>query len=53
MNKKKKLNKVYGGDQQTVKSFAKIFSKGLDNNVIDQKEQCSVCKTSPKECERK
>ena len=42
MNKKNKLNEVYGGDQQTVKSFDKNFSKGLDDNVIDKKEQDSL-----------
>ena len=41
MNKKNKLNEVYGGDQQIVKSFDKIFSKGLDDNVIDKEEHDS------------
>ena len=44
INKYKKYKKQYERDQQTIKSFDKIYRKSLQDNVIDKTEYESLCK---------
>ena len=39
------LKQQYQEDQQTIKSFDKLYIKSLLDNVIDKKEYESLCKT--------
>ena len=43
INKYNKYKKLYERDQQTIKSFEKIYRKSLQDNVIDKKECESLC----------
>ena len=43
MNKYNKYKKQYGRDQQTIKSFDKLYRKSLQDNVIDKPEYESLC----------
>ena len=43
-NKYKKNKKQYEKDQQTIKSFRKIYRKSLKDIVIDKNEYESLCK---------
>ena len=42
-NKYKKYRKKYERDQQTIKSFDKLYRKSLQDNVIDKTEYESLC----------
>ena len=42
--KYKKREKLYEKDQQTMKSFDKLYRKSLQDNVIDKNEYESLCK---------
>ena len=44
INKYNKHKKQYGKDQQTIKSFDKLYRKSLQDNVIDKTEYDSLCK---------
>ena len=44
INKYKKYKKQYERDQQTIKSFDKLYRKSSQDNVIDKKEYESLCK---------
>ena len=43
MNKYNKYKKQYEKDQQTMKSFDKLYRKSLQDNVIDKNEYESLC----------
>ena len=43
INKYNKVKKQYGRDQQTIKSFEKLYRKSLQDNVIDKTEYNSLC----------
>ena len=43
INKYNKYKKQYEGDQQTIKSFDKLYRKSLQDNVIDTTEYDSLC----------
>ena len=42
-NKYNKYKKHYEGDQQTIKSFDKLYRKSFQDNVIDENEHESLC----------
>ena len=44
INKYNKYKKLYERDQQTIKSFDKLYRKSLQDNVIDKTEYDSLCK---------
>ena len=44
INKYNKYKKQYERDQQTIKSFDKLYRKSLQDNVIDKTEYESLCK---------
>ena len=43
LNKYNKHKKLYERDQQTIKSFDKLYRKSLQDNVIDKTEYESLC----------
>ena len=43
-----KYKKQYQEDQQTIKSFVKLYGKSLQDNVIDKSENESLCSTFTK-----
>ena len=43
IDKDKKYKKQYGKDQQTIKSFDKLYKKSLQDNEIDKNEYESLC----------
>ena len=43
LNKYNKYKKLYERDQQTIKSFDKLYRKSLQDNVIDKTEYESLC----------
>ena len=43
INKYNKYKKTYERDQQTIKSFDKLYRKSLQDNVIDKTEYDSLC----------
>ena len=43
INKYNKYKKQYERDQQTIKSFDKLYRKSLQDNVIDKTEYESLC----------
>ena len=43
LNKYNKYKKLYERDQQTIKSFDKLYRKSLQDNVIDESEYESLC----------
>ena len=43
INKYIKYKKQYEKDQQTIKSFVKLYRKSLQDNVIDKNEYESLC----------
>ena len=43
INKYNKYEKLYERDQQTIKSFDKLYRKSLQDNVIDKTEYESLC----------
>ena len=43
VSKYNKYKKRYGKDQQTIKSFNKLYRKSLQDNVIDKNEYESLC----------
>ena len=43
INKYIKYKKQYERDQQTIKSFDKLYRKSLQDNVIDKTEYDSLC----------
>ena len=43
INKYNKYKKQYERDQQTIKSFDKLYRKSLQDNVIDKNEHESLC----------
>ena len=43
INKHNKYKKQYGRDQQTIKSFDKIYRKSLQDKVLDKNEYDSLC----------
>ena len=43
MNKYNKYKKQYERDQQTIKSFDKLYRKSLQDNIIDKNEYDSLC----------
>ena len=43
INKYKKYEKQYEKDQNTIKSFDKLYKKSLQDNVIDKNEYESLC----------
>ena len=43
INKYNKYKKLYERDQQTIKSFDKLYRKSLQDNVIDKTEYESLC----------
>ena len=44
INKYNKYKKQYERDQNTIKSFDKLYRKSLQDNLIDKNEYESVCK---------
>ena len=44
INKYNKYKKLYERDQQTIKSFDKLYRKSLQDNIIDKTEYDSLCK---------
>ena len=44
INKYNKFKKQYERDQQTIKSFDKLYRKSLQGNIIDKTEYESLCK---------
>ena len=48
MQKYSKYKKQYEKDQQTIKSFDKLYRKSLQDNVIDKGEYESLCNISTK-----
>ena len=47
-NKYNKYKKQYRKDQETIKSFDKIFRKSLQDNLSDENEFEPLCIISPK-----
>ena len=43
MNKYNKYKKLYERDQNTIKSFDKLYRKSLQDNIIDKTEYDSLC----------
>ena len=43
-NKYNKYEKQYERDQQTIKSFDKLYRKTIQDNIIDKNEYGSLCK---------
>ena len=43
INKYDKYKKLYERDQQTIKSFDKLYRKSLQDNIIDKNEYESLC----------
>ena len=43
INKYNKYKKLYERDQQTIKSFDKLYRRALQDNVIDKNEYKSLC----------
>ena len=43
INKYNKYKKLYERDQQTIKSFDKLYRKSLQDNIIDKNEYESLC----------
>ena len=43
INKYNKYKKLYERDQNTIKSFDKLYRKSLQDNVIDKTESESLC----------
>ena len=43
INKYNKYKKQYERDQQTIKSFDKVYRKSLQDNIIDKTEYDSLC----------
>ena len=43
INKHNKYKKLYERDQNTIKSFDKLYRKSLQDNVIDKSEYESLC----------
>ena len=43
INKYNKYKKLYERDQNTIKSFDKLYRKSLQDNVIDKNEYDSLC----------
>ena len=43
INKYNKYKKQYERDQQTIKSFDKLYKKSLQDNIIDKTEYESLC----------
>ena len=43
INKNNKYKEQYEGDQQTIKSFDKLYRKSLQDNIIDKTEYNSLC----------
>ena len=43
IKKYNKYKKQYEGDQQTIKSFDKIYRKFLQDNIVDKSEYESLC----------
>ena len=43
MQKYNKYKKLYEKDQQTIKSFDKLYRKSLQDNLIDKSEYESLC----------
>ena len=43
INKYNKHKELYERDQQTIKSFDKLYRKSLQDNVIDKTEYDSLC----------
>ena len=43
INKYNKFKKQYEKDQQTIKSFDKLYRKSLQDNIIDKTEYESLC----------
>ena len=43
INKDNKYKKQYESDQQTIKSFDKLYRKSIQDNVIDKNEHDSLC----------
>ena len=43
INKNNKYKKLYERDQQTIKSFDKLYRKSLQDNIIDKNEYESLC----------
>ena len=43
INKYNKYKKQYERDQQTIKSFNKLYGKSLQDNIIDKTEYESLC----------
>ena len=43
INKYNKYKKLYERDQQTIKSFDKLYRKSLQDNIIDKTEYESLC----------
>ena len=48
INNYNKYKKLYERDQQTIKSFDKLYRKSLQDNVIDKTEYESLCNTFTK-----
>ena len=48
INKHNKNKKRYEKDQQTIRSFVKLYRKTLQDNVIDRNEYESLCKNFTK-----
>ena len=48
INKYNKYKKQYERDQQTIKSFDKLYRKSFQDNVIDKNEYESLCNTFTK-----
>ena len=44
INKYNKYKKLYERDQNTIKSFDKLYRKSLQDNIIDKTEYDSLCK---------
>ena len=53
INKYNKYKKQYEKDQQTIKSFDKLYRKSLQDNVIDKREYESLCKIFTKYVDEK
>ena len=53
INKYNKYKKLYERDQNTIKSFDKLYGKSLQDNVIDKTEYESLCKIFNKYVENK
>ena len=48
INKYNKYKKQYERDQNTIKSFDKLYRKSLQDNVIDKSEYENLCRTFAK-----